>query len=69
MTAQHPDTGKFVRDELAEITAAQAAGMAACEQRQAHLTANIAGQGAGAGDPRPAESALQPVIGAQVSVT
>lgn len=52
---------------ISETEAAQAAGMRACEERQSHLMANAA---AGhAGDPMPAESAQQPDIGQQGSVT
>ena len=52
-----------------DAEAAFTAGMNASEQYQSHYQANIAGQGAGAGDPIPAESTQQPDIGEQGSVT
>ena len=59
-TPRHPDSGQFVRDELAGATAAHAAGERASHDRQGHYAQNVTGQASAAGDPMPAESALTP---------
>jgi hypothetical protein len=55
--------------ESGDAEAAFAAGMSAAGQYQAHYQELIAGLGSPGGDPLQAESAEQPDIGGQVSVT
>lgn len=52
-----------------DARAAMEAGMAACEQRQSHYMANVAGQAATAGDPVPEEPSLQPIPGPPMQST